>query len=105
MPLWPGRVSEQGEVATDGMGFVAVPDKARGHLSSAFNVPCPVMTGDKLGHFIPFYLLCATVAAPLTIKGGPRRTVRGFELLDPARFVASPRTPDKHKPAGVGYYA
>ena len=25
--------------------------------------------------------------------------------MDPARFVASPRTPDKHKPAGVGYYA
>ena len=25
--------------------------------------------------------------------------------MDRARFVASPRTPDEHKPAGVGYYA
>ena len=25
--------------------------------------------------------------------------------MDPACFVASPRTPDEHKPVGVGYYA
>ena len=71
MPRWPGRVSEQGGAATDGMGLVTAPDKASGHLSSAFNVFCPVMTGDKLVHSIPFHLLCATLAALLTIKRRP----------------------------------
>ena len=79
MPRWPGCVSDQGKAATDGTGFVAVPDKARGHLSSVFNAFYPVMSGDKLDYCTTFHLLCATVAAPLTIKGGPRRTVRGFE--------------------------
>ena len=83
MPRWPRRVSEQGEAITDGTGLTAIPDKARGHLSSAFNAFCPVMSGDKLDYCTTFHLLCATVAAPLTIKGGPRRTERGFELFGP----------------------
>ena len=81
MPHWPGRVSEQGEVGTDETGFTAIPDKARGHLSSAFNVFCPVMSGDKLDYCTTLHLLCATVAAPSTIKGGPRRTEGGYELV------------------------
>ena len=44
------------------------PDKASGHLSSAFNALCPVMTGDKLVYCIPFHLLCATVTAPFDYK-------------------------------------
>ena len=79
MPRWPGRVSEQGGAATDGTGLVTAPDKASGHLSSAFNALCPVMTGDKL-------VLCTYLSSfrvplwrpLLTIKGGPRRTEEGF---------------------------
>ena len=71
MPRWPGRVSEQGEAATDGTGLVIAPDKASGHLSSAFNALCPVMTGNKLVHYIHLHLLCATVAAPFDYKRRP----------------------------------
>ena len=38
----PGRVSKQGEAATDGTGLVPVPNKAKGHLSYALNASCPV---------------------------------------------------------------
>ena len=48
MHRWPGRVSKRDGAATDGADLVPVPDKANGHLSSAFNALCPVMTGDKL---------------------------------------------------------
>ena len=38
MPRQLGCASEQGEAATDGTSFFAVPDKARGHIGSALNV-------------------------------------------------------------------
>ena len=50
-------MSEQGDAVTDGTGFVTVPDKARGHLSSAFNAFCPMMSGDKLDHCTNLNLL------------------------------------------------
>ena len=40
---WPGRVSKRGGAATNETGLAPVPDKARGHLSYALNVPCPVI--------------------------------------------------------------
>ena len=78
MPRWPGRVSERGGAATDGTGLVAIPNKATGHLRGAFNAPCPVMTGDKLRHCIPFHLLCATVATPFAYKRRPKAPREGF---------------------------
>ena len=66
---------------TDGTGLAPVPDKAKGHLSDALNVPCPVIRAISSRHCRPFHLLCATVATPLTIKGGPRRTEKGFGLF------------------------
>ena len=66
---------------TVGPGLVPVPDKANGHLSSAFNALCPVMPGDKLAHCRPFHLLCATVATPFAYKRrleATRRRIRNF---------------------------
>ena len=44
MPRQLGRTSELDKAATDGTSFVAVPDKARGHVGSALNVllRCPL---------------------------------------------------------------
>ena len=65
----------------DGTGLVPVPDKANGHLNSAFNVLCPVMPVDKLAHCTPFHLLCATVATPFAYKRTPEATRRGIRLF------------------------
>ena len=60
-----------------------VPDKARGHLSDALNAPCPVIRGITSCHCRPLHLLCATVATPFPIKGGPRRRGEGFGSFEP----------------------
>ena len=88
MPHQLGRASKHGEAATDGTSSVAVPDKARGHVGSALNafvLRCRAISS----YTVACHLLCATVATPLCIKGGPRRTKRGFRLLDKARIIAS----------------
>ena len=36
---------------------------------------------DNLASLYPFHLLCATVATPFPIKGGPRRPGEGFGFL------------------------
>ena len=54
------------------------PIKQEGYVGSALNVFCPTVPKDRLDHHIAFHLLCATVASPLAIKGGPRRTEGGF---------------------------
>ncbi len=62
----------------NGTSFLAVPDKVRGHVGSALNafvLRCPAI---GLYTVQTFHLLCATVAAPLTIKEGMWRTERGF---------------------------
>ena len=104
-PRQLGRASKPGKAATAGTSFLAVPDKARRARRQRIKCVCPTVPGDRLDHCITLQLLYATVAAPLTIKGGPRRTERGFRFFGPSRFVASPRIADKHEPAGVGYYA
>ena len=99
MPSQPRRVSKQGGAATDEMASVAVPDKVRGHIGivlNAFVLWCRAISS----YTIACHLLCATVATPLRIKGGPRHTERGFRLLDHARIVASSKAqehiyPDK----------
>ena len=83
MHRWPGHMSKRGGAATDGTGLAPVPDKASGHLSYTLNASCPVIRAISSGHCAPFHLLCATVAAPLSIKGGPWRTGRGFRLFGP----------------------
>ena len=55
----------------DEMSLVTAPDKASGHISSAFNALSPMMTDEKLVHYIPLPLLCATVAAPFDYKRRP----------------------------------
>ena len=82
MHRWPGRVSKQRGAATDGTGLTPVPDKAGAHLSYALNVSCPVIRAISSGHYAPFHLLCATVAAPFAYK---RRTMAhkgGIRLLE-----------------------
>ena len=65
----------------DGTGLVVVPNKATGHLRSAFNAPCPVMAGDKLVHCIPFHLLCATMATPFDYKRRPEAYWRRIRIF------------------------
>ena len=81
MHRWPGRVSKQGEVATDGTVPVPVPDKAKGHLSDALNASCPVTRAVSSQHCIPFRLLCATVAAPFDYKRRPMAYWRRIRLF------------------------
>ena len=93
MVRWPRRVLGPNGVATDGTGLVTVPDKARGHLSSAFNALCPVMTGDKLVLCTYLCTSCVPLWRPLlTIKGGLRHTGGRFGSLELGDTVASSRT-------------
>ena len=62
-------------------GLVTSPDKATGHLRSAFNVPYPIMTGDKLVYCIPFHLLCATVATSFYYKRRPEAYWRRIRIF------------------------
>ena len=80
-----GRVSKQGEAATNGMGLVPVPNKAKGHLSDALIAPCPVIRGITSCHCRPFHLLCATVATPFSYKRRPEATRRWIRLFGTTR--------------------
>ena len=81
---WPRRVSKRGGAAMDGTGLAPAPDKAEGHLSYALKTSCPIIRAISSGHCAPFHLLCATVAAPSTIKGGPWHTGEGFGSSEPS---------------------
>ena len=81
MPRRLARTPKQGEAATNGMSLVTVPDKARGHIGGTLNVfvlGCQEINSNTI---VNFHLLYATVAAPLTIRGGPRCTEKGFGLF------------------------
>ena len=62
---------KQGEAATDWTIFVAVPDKARGHVGGALNAFVLQCQAINLYTVDTFHLLCATVATPLTYKRRP----------------------------------
>ena len=55
----------------DGTSFFAVPDKVRGHVSSALNSFVLWCQAIDLYTVDTFHLLCATVATPLTYKRRP----------------------------------
>ena len=81
MPHQPGRVSKRGGAAIDKMASIVVPDKVRGHVGNALNVFVLRCHAINLYTVDTFHLLCATVATPFHIKGGPRRTEEGFRLF------------------------
>ena len=65
----------------DGTGPTPVPDKARGHLSSALNVSCPVIRAISSQYCTPFHLLYATVAAPFDYKRRPMAYWKRIKLF------------------------
>ena len=73
----------------DGTGLAPVPDKAKRHLSDAFNASCPIIRAISSQYCRPFHLLCATVAAPFAIKGGPCILERDSAFWNYAATVAS----------------
>src|SRR4051812_38890046 len=58
------------------------PPIKQGHLSKAIKCALSCNARDNLASLYPFHVLCATVAAPFPIKGGPRRPGRGFGFLE-----------------------
>ena len=70
---------------TDGMSLVPFPDKAKGHLSDALNVSCPIIRAISSQHCRPFPLLCATVAAPFDYKRRPIAYWRRIRLSGTAQ--------------------
>ena len=62
-------------------------------------MPCPVMTGDKLVHCIPFHLLCATVVTPFDYKRRPEaywRRIRIFWTTHAPRLVRELKNSPKY---------
>ena len=92
----------------DGTGLDPVPDKAKGHISDALNVSCPVIPNDKLAHCTPFHLLCATVATPFAYKRRPEAYWRGIQIFwsrEPRQLVQEHKNTQIYIKAGLGFYA
>ena len=66
-----GRATKPGGVATAGMSFLAVPDKARRARRQRIKCVCPTVPEDRLNHCMPFHLLCATMVTPFDYKRRP----------------------------------
>ena len=88
MPSQLGRASERDEAVTNETSFLAVPDKVRGHVGSTLNAFVLQCQAIDLYTVQTFHLLCATVATPLAIKGGPRHTGEGFRLFGPCMLCS-----------------
>ena len=92
----------------NGTGLAPVPDKARGHLTYALNVSCPIIRVISSQHCRPFHLLCATVASPFAYKRRPWVHWKMFRLFGtrqhPELAHKLKNTQYIHQ-AGLGFYA